>query len=415
MRIGVDIRPLQLQHSVRGIGMHVKALVVELLDNHEPDDQLVFFMYENLDDPIKVLGLSTKRDYETIYLKNYKESYGLLPGVIGASIGVIRRVLTPLPSDKVQKCDVLLGFDFMQGMPRKKDVRYLLVAYDLIPIMYEKDYFPSFRASFRGGGIIHALHTSLVSYLYKRALKIVKRRKYRILSISDSTKEQFIKIVKINPAYIRTVYLGNPLASKDFKMNKNDLTRVKHYKKDGYIFFVGGNDPRRRIQDVIAAFNQLRGRGHDLKFVFAGFDFQRLDTIVNYKTRKAIETSSYVDDIDLLGFINDSEKKYLYENALCFVFPSISEGFGLPILEAMQERCPVIAYDYPLSSMAEVAGDSAIMIHPGMDQVYEAIQSLLISRTRRNGLVKKGLKNIERFSWDKCAKETVSHLKDTSF
>lgn len=415
MRIGVDIRPLQLQHSVRGIGMHVKALVVELLENHNPDDELVFFMYEHLEDPVKKLKTVHKKKYETVLLKNYKDTYGFLPGVVAASIGVVRRVLTPLPRTKVSQCDVLLGFDFMHGMPRKRDVKYLLVAYDLIPIMYQKDYLPSLRASLKGGGILHALHTALIAYLYKKALKIVRRRKYRILSISDSTKEQFVKIAKINPSHVRTVHLGNPLDSKEFTMDPDELERVKKYKKNSYIFFIGGNDSRRRIQDVVYAFNQLRGRGHELKFVFAGFDFQRFDTIVNYKTRKAIETSSYVHDIDLLGFVNDSEKQYLYENALCFVFPSISEGFGLPILEAMQERCPVIAYDYPLSSMAEVAGGAAILTDPGMDNVYRSLEKLIEDPAYGELLVAKGLKNVRRFSWHRCAQETIEHMKDPSF
>lgn len=415
MKLGIDIRPLQLQHSVRGIGMHVKALVVELLENPSQDDELIFYMYEGLDDPIKKLNLTKRTDYSIVWLKNYKEDFRFLPGVVSASIAVVRRVLMPLPRNKVRQCDVLLGFDFMQGLPRKRSVRYVLIAYDLIPIMYQKDYFPSFRASLRGAGLLHALHTALVAYLYKKALRLVRQRRYRILSISDSTKEQFIRIAKIKPSLIRTVHLGNPLTSKDFSMDFTELDRVIKYQKNSYIFFIGGNDSRRRIQDVVHAFNQLRGRGNDLKFIFAGFDFQRFDTIVNYKTRKAIETSSYIDDIELLGFVNDSEKKYLYENALCFVFPSISEGFGLPILEAMHEKCPVIAYDYPLSSMAEVAGDAAILTKPGMENVYSALEELIVNPELGKALVAKGLKNVQRFSWEKCAHETISHLKDPDF
>ena len=411
MRIGVDIRPLQLQHSVRGIGMHVRALIVELLQ-HDDDDELVLYLYEGLDDPIKKLSLPKMRTYTTVYLKNYKEQSSILPNVVASSIGIMRRVLTPLPRSKMQQCDVLIGFDFMHGLPRRRDVKYFLVAYDLIPVMFKKDYFPSFRTALRGAGLVHALHTSMVAALYRHALQIVKRRRYNILSISDSTKEQFVDILHIEPSLIRTVHLGNPLARSDFKPTAKDIKRVRAYKKDSYILFIGGNDPRRRLQDAIHAFNQLRGRGHQLKFVFAGFDFQSLDTIVNYKTRRAIETSSYIDDIDLLGFINDSEKKYLYENALCFVFPSVSEGFGLPILEAQQEHCPVIAYDYPYSSMREVAGNSAIMTPPGATHIFSAIQQLIDQPDHREQLIQLGLKNTRRFGWDKCAQETIASLKE---
>lgn len=415
MRIGVDVRPLQLQHRVRGIGMHAKSLVVELIENSDPDDELVFYMYPHLPDPVAAFHLKEGKPYKALYLKNYRESFRFLPGVLTASIALIRRVLTPLPHHLMQECDVLLSFDFMNGMPRKRSVRYVLVGYDLIPLLYRRDYFPSFRANLRGAGLMHALHSGVVTQLYIMALRLIRKRKYRILSISESTKEHFVKLAHIDPSLIRTVYLGNPLSSTSFVMDSTQLKRVKRYKKGSFILFIGGNDPRRRLDDVVAAFNQLRGRGQKMKLVFAGFDFQNLDTIVSFKTRKAIEYSSYRADIDFLGFISDSEKKYLYENALCFVFPSICEGFGLPILEAMQEHCPVIAYDYPLSSMAEVAGDAAIMIKPGMDNVYEALTDLINDGGLHHELVDKGLKNSARFSWEKCATETIRLLKDSSF
>ncbi|MCA9335378.1 glycosyltransferase family 4 protein [Candidatus Saccharibacteria bacterium] len=415
MRLGIDVRPLQLQHSVRGIGKHLEALVVELLNKYGETDQLIFYIYEGLPNPISKLKSAKGKEYEIVVLPNYKERFTRLPTVIASSINIIRRVFTPIPSRLARKSDVLIGFDFMNGMPRKRDVKYYLVGYDLIPLMFRDDYLPRFKTNLKSAGLIHACHSALVSTSYRLALQLVRIRKYRILSISDSTKEQFVKYLGINPELIRTVYLGNPLDSTEFEMKHSALDRVKKFKKRSYLLFIGGNDPRRRIEDTVHAFNQLRGRGVELSMVFAGFDFQSLDTIVGYKTKIAIEQSSYRDDIHLLGYINDSEKKYLYENALCFVFPTISEGFGLPVLEAMQEGCPVISYDYPLSSIKEVAGSSAILTQPGMDPVYDAVLSLVSDKKLYEELVEDGFKNCKRFSWKKCASETIEHMKDPDF
>lgn len=416
MRIGIDIRPLQGHHRVRGIGMHIKALLTWVLTQEKSDDTFVFYVYKQLPNPIDSLP-HTNINIEIVYLSDYRNNVPLLPTIVSASIAYFRRVLSPIPSRLARKSDVFLAFDFMLGMPRQKDVKYVLVGYDLIQILYERNYLPDFKTSRRTMNIRMSAFSSLVAFLYKRALKIIVKNNTRILSISDNSKNQFVDLAGINENYIRTVYLGNPISDSHFVANKDDMIRVEQYKKDSFLLFIGGADWRRKIDDLVAAFNMLKARGHDIKLILAGFDFQSIDTITTVASKLAIINSSYSNDIVLLGYINDSEKKYLYENALSFVYPSLCEGFGLPILEAVQEHCPVIAYNGPYSSMAEVSGKGgAIIIESNHIAIYKAVVSVIdMTEKEKHNHAIGAEKNSRRFSWDDCAQETITALKDTRF
>ena len=416
MRIGIDIRPLQGHHKVRGIGMHIHALVRWIMSDYNGDDTFVFYIYEDLQNPLDEFPISNTK-YEFVYLSDFRNSYPIIPTLISASIAYIRRVLTPIPTKLAKRSDVLLGFDFMLGMPKKNDARYALIGYDLIPLMYPSEYLPNFHEAKHKVGVRQAMFSHVTALLYRRAVRIIKERQTRIISISNSAKLQFEQYGHIVPKYIQTVYLGNPISNEHFKMNKDDLGRVKQLENADIILFIGGADWRRKISDVVAAYNILKSRGRpNLKLVLAGHDFRSLDTITDSDSRDAIRYSSYKSDIVLLGFINDSEKQYLYKKALAFVFPSVCEGFGLPILEAMQEGCPVIAYDGPLSSMREVALDGALIIEPSHVNMLNALSKIsTMSAAESKSLRNKGSRIVKHYSWDKCARQTIDALKDPSF
>lgn len=415
MKIGLDIRPLQGHHKVRGIGMHIHALLRWIMEDYTGNDIFVFYIYKDLQNPVDEFP-GSKTAHEIIYLSDFRNSYPIIPSIVSASIAYIRRVLTPIPSNLARRCDVLLGFDFMLGMPKKKDVQYALIGYDLIPLMYPREYLPDFKEARKELGIRQAMFSHITAMLYRRAVRIIKNRKTKIISISDNAKDQFRNFGGIKSNLIRTVYLGNPISNDHFKANEDDLGRVKQL--DGnFILFIGGTDWRRKINDVVAAFNLLKARGNsDLKLVLAGHDFRDIDAINDPDSRDAIIQSSYRSDIKLLGFINDSEKQYLYKNALAFVFPSVCEGFGLPILESMQEQCPVVAYNGPFSSMSEVALDGAIIIQPSHVNLFNALDRIANTRDSELETLKaRGLDIVKLYSWDKCARQTIEALKDTSF
>ena len=119
----------------------------------------------------------------------------------------------------------------------------------------------------------------------------------------------------------------------------------------------------------------------------------------------------YKKDIILKDYISEKEKDELYKNADLFVLPSFYEGFGLPILEAMSYGVPVVCSNN--SSLPEVTGDAGLFFDPNnIQEIAEAINKIFNDDDLRNKMIEKGFENVERFSWEKCVRETVGVLLD---
>ena len=119
------------------------------------------------------------------------------------------------------------------------------------------------------------------------------------------------------------------------------------------------------------------------------------------------------DSIVFTGFISDSKLNELYKNAFCFVLPSLYEGFGLPILEAMSKKCPVIASF--TSSLPEIGGEACLYFDPkNYEELTEKLQKLKESAALRNELIQKGTERVKAFSWEQCAKETLELILKTN-
>jgi glycosyltransferase involved in cell wall biosynthesis len=172
-----------------------------------------------------------------------------------------------------------------------------------------------------------------------------------------------------------------------------------------YLLFVGRIEDRKNISNIIKAFEILKERyniGH--KLVLAGR--------VGYgyeKIRNQISNSRFSDDIIELGFVSEEEKWKLLKSAEVFIFPTLYEGFGIPILEAQSVGCPVVASNN--SSIPEVVGESAILVKPesAMD-IAENIFKLISDEKLKDDIIQKGLENVKRFSWEKCARQIAEIL-----
>jgi glycosyltransferase involved in cell wall biosynthesis len=176
-----------------------------------------------------------------------------------------------------------------------------------------------------------------------------------------------------------------------------------------YLLCIGGADPRRRIQDLITAFNHVRSLGFACRLLLVGFDFQSLDKIPNDQVKEAIRNSSFGDDIYLLGFIDSIQKFYLYQKAIVFIYPTVYEGFGLPVLEAMINKCPVICYKN--SSLEEVGGNAAIYVTDA-DGIADSILKLIEQPKYRTTLIEKGLKSVNKFTWQKTTHKFIKLVKE---
>ncbi len=175
--------------------------------------------------------------------------------------------------------------------------------------------------------------------------------------------------------------------------------------KKPYILHVGSPFPHKNIDRLIKAFEVTKQSHPELQLVLAGkkeFYFEALE--------KAISDSPYRDDIITPGFVSDQELRWLYENAEVYVLPSLSEGFGLPGLEAMAHGCPLISSN--ATCLPEIYGNAAHYFDPeNIDDMAQKISEVLQDKKLQNKLARSGREQLKKYSWEKMAQQTLDIYK----
>lgn len=225
---------------------------------------------------------------------------------------------------------------------------------------------------------------------YKKVFKHAIQRSLNILVPSQHVKNQLVNDWKIDSQKIKVTKeaVDNNL-SKDGKLPEGV--------KEPYIFFVGNAHPHKNVEGLIEAFLILRKKYQYLQLVLAGKD--------SYFWKKILE--KYQDkNILYLGFVSDNQLSALYKQTSVYIEPSFEEGFGIPILEAMACKVPVVSSNG--GSLPEVGGEAALYFDPtDINDMANKISKVLNSEKIRKDLIKKGEKRIKLFSWKKLAKETL--------
>lgn len=214
-----------------------------------------------------------------------------------------------------------------------------------------------------------------------------------IISISHSTKNDLIRLFGIAPEKIIVIHLSSSLKTLGpFKSG-----RPFH---DAYILFVGVRYGHKNFEGLIKAFAasaSLKNNFHVICFGGGSFSDTEHEMLKNLGIEKHVHQVSGNDEL-LCNY---------YKNALAFVCPSLYEGFGIPILEAMELSCPVICTN--TSSVPEVAGDAAVYFDPSnIGSMRDALEATLFNQHLLCDLKKRGLKQQSMFSWDRCASETLA-------
>ncbi len=234
----------------------------------------------------------------------------------------------------------------------------------------------------------------------------------KIITISESSKRDILRFYpKVREENIKVIYHG---FDREVYEKDRDLAREEEIKKkygiDGpYIIYIGAIQPRKNLEILIEAFDILKADpnsdGNGLKLVLVGEKAWLSDAVF-----KKIGESPYRRDIKVPGKVTFDDLGHLLRGAQIFVFPSLYEGFGIPILEAFASRVPVICADN--SSLPEVGGKAALYFDgKNTHDLAEKISHVLGDVAFRDGLVAKGVEQIKKFSWEKCAKETLEYLK----
>lgn len=352
MKIAIDVSPIEgkgsLQHRVRGVGFYVRNLKEALLRYH-PENQYTFFTRE---ETLPAGRQELPKDIDLIHYPYFEPFFLTLP------------VFNKNP--------------------------FVVTVHDLTPLVFPK-YFPS---GFKG---------KLKWQIQKMSLKRAKR----IVTDSISSKNDIIKYAGIPENKIDVVYLaaGDQFKKKNLSQNEVGKLQEKYNLPEKFALYVGDATWNKNLPRLIEACIKA-----DISLVMTGkalfnSDFDK-ENPWNQDLIKVQDLCKDKKNIIRLGFVNDEDLVNLYNIAQVFVMPSLYEGFGLPILEAMASGCPVISAKE--GSLAEVAGDAAFYVDAyDVDNISSGIKKVFSDANLRKELSEKGVALAQKFSWKKTTEETL--------
>jgi glycosyltransferase involved in cell wall biosynthesis len=244
-------------------------------------------------------------------------------------------------------------------------------------------------------------HNKKAKILEKIFMKAACRRAKYIIAVSENTKKDLIKIFKIKSDKIIVIPEAPDSCYRvirDKKSIKDVL--IKYNLPENFILSIGTLEPRKNIVKLIEAYYGLVASGlTKYKLIIAGKKGWYYKEIFNKVKQLKLE-----NEIIFTGYFPNKDIPYLYNAARCFIYPSLYEGFGLPVLEAMACGCPVITSN--TSSLPGVAGDAAVLIGPkNIGEITSALKKVLVDSLLRESMIQSGFKQAKKFSWENTAEE----------
>lgn len=236
--------------------------------------------------------------------------------------------------------------------------------------------------------------------LRKNIYKLVKEVD-SIITVSEFSKMRLIKQVGAKKKQIYVIYHG---VSKAFQRNplENSKERLKKYNINfPYLLFVGKHDPLKNLIRLIEAFKLIKEEFSQYKLVIVG-EYSWFSEVI----KKRINELKLEKDVIFTDYLADEVLCHFYQNADVFVFPSLYEGFGMPVLEAMACGTPVVASN--VCSLPEIVKDNGILVNPyDVEDIANGIYKILKDDNLRQDLIKKGLSYVKEFTWEKAAKKHI--------
>jgi len=231
------------------------------------------------------------------------------------------------------------------------------------------------------------------------------RKATKIATVSNYSKQDISTYYNINPNKICVAYNGT---SEDFfEINEVEKEAVRNKISQGipYFVFVGTVSKRKNIARILQSFETFRNDGHNAKLVFAG-----RKKYWDNEMKSIYRNMKFQNDIVFTGFIPTETMNKILSSAYALLYPSIFEGFGIPIVEAFACGVPVITSN--TSSMPEVAGDAALLVNPiCTKEIYNAMVKIYTNPDFANELIYKGKERLKLFSWDKSANDLWNEIE----
>lgn len=252
----------------------------------------------------------------------------------------------------------------------------------------------------------------------KKNLKRIKddieysvNRADKIITVSESSKYDIIKYLNVPENEIEVVYNGveyNRFA-RDYNEEEKVKVKQKYSLPDNYILYMGTLEPRKNIESIVEAFKLFKEQSYlkekDFKLVIAGKKGWMFESIFELVNKLNLQ-----ENVIFTDYVDEKDKPLIYNMAQLFVFPSIYEGFGIPVLEAMASSVPVITSN--VSSLPEVAGDAAILVDPKDTlSIAKNINDILSDENLKDELINKGHIQAQIFTWEASAEKLYEIYK----
>lgn len=243
---------------------------------------------------------------------------------------------------------------------------------------------------------------------HKFTIQFIKRYATKIITVSNFSKEDLEKTYKIDPGKIKVVYNGYDQATYKVldRQECRDYLKEKYQIDGPFILFIGRLEMKKNIVRIVDSFIKFKKAHSDNqhKLVLVGkpgFGYE--------KAIELIEKNGFQDQVIFPGWVSDKDLVKFHNASSLFLFPSLFEGFGIPVLEAMACNEPVVCSN--TTSLPEVAGQAALQVNPEETaEIVQALEKVLLNREVAEDLRRQGLERVKRFSWRKCAEETLNEL-----
>lgn len=371
MKVAIDSRSMTL-HAGSGIGTYTKNLVLNLI-NIDSSDNLNLIctgkIPEDLNKNNVNIFLSSGRHgefYEKFYIPNLLAKNDIN--------------LYHIPQNGI-------------GFPFNTPLKTIVTIHDLIPYILPETV---------GKGYLKRFLRDMPNIVSEAAA---------IITVSEYSKKD---ILRFFPEFPEEKIFVTPLAAdNNFKPIEKKICK-KYIENtygitDPYILYLGGFSKRKNVKELIISFEKVKNslnKKHKLLIAGSLRDEGK-------ELKALVDSKGLSDSIIFTGFIEDSKLPILYSGAEAFIYPSIYEGFGLPPLEAMSCKTPVITSN--LTSIPEVTDNAALLINPyNIDELSSAIVTLLNNESLKENLIKIGYERSKKFSWTTVAKETISVYEQIS-
>jgi len=383
MRIGIDIRGLLTgQHS--GVEQYTLKVLEQLLRLDQHNTFVLFYVsYRDLDKKLAdLISSASWLQQNNVEIRKLKwVNFPLL----------LHALWKPLDWPKVDKICGGLGVMWQPSpriLPVSRRCRQVITFHDLVFEIFPQFYTWKSRA-----------------WQWQMSYPYLARTADQLIAVSQSTKNDLEKLYHIKPEKIKVIYEG--VESSYFDPIDDYVVKVLKEKfnvPEKYLYYIGSLEPRKNVIAIVRTLAYLKEQNVNIKLVVSGGKSWLEGPIF-----AEIEKLHLAGHVVFTGSVTEAEKIAWLQGATVFLFPSLYEGFGLPVLEAMAAGCPVVTSN--VSSLPEVVGEAAVLVDPNdQNSINIAVANLCSDPNLANRYSEQGRVRAKQFNWEETAKTTLNIL-----